>query len=57
MTIYLFGCNGMLGSYINTILSQHFKIVCFSRKDYDILHLFSFKTPIIYKPFYKFFVL
>ena len=37
MTIYLFGSNGMLGSYINKILSQHFKVVCFSRKDYDVL--------------------
>ena len=37
MTIFLFGCNGMLGSYINKILSQHFKIVCFGRKDYDII--------------------
>tara|TARA_B100001250_G_C19718156_1_gene752536 strand:- start:160 stop:984 length:825 start_codon:yes stop_codon:yes gene_type:complete len=37
MTIYLFGSNGMLGKYVDKILSQSFKIICFSRKDYDVL--------------------
>lgn len=37
MVIYLFGSNGMLGKYVNKILSQSFKVKCFSRTDYDIL--------------------
>lgn len=38
MTIYLFGSNGMLGKYVDKILSQSFKVICFSRKDYDVLN-------------------
>jgi dTDP-4-dehydrorhamnose reductase len=37
MVVYLFGSNGMLGKYVNKILSQSFKVKCFSRTDYDIL--------------------
>lgn len=37
MVVYLFGSNGMLGKYVDKILSQSFKVICFSRKDYDVL--------------------
>lgn len=37
MKIYLFGSTGMLGKYVNKILSQSFQVICFSRKDYDVL--------------------
>lgn len=37
MNIYLFGSNGMLGSYVNTILSPQFNVVCFTREKYDVL--------------------
>jgi len=37
MVVYLFGSNGMLGKYIDKILSQSFKVICFTRTDYDVL--------------------
>lgn len=38
MTIYLFGSNGMLGRYVDKFLSHFFKVICFSRQEYDILN-------------------
>lgn len=35
-TIFLFGSNGMLGNYINSYLSQYYKIYSLTRKDYDL---------------------
>ena len=37
MVVYLFGSNGMLGKYVDKNLSQSFKVICFSRIDYDVL--------------------
>lgn len=34
--IYLFGSSGMLGKYVDTILSHSFEVISFSRKDYDV---------------------
>ena len=36
MKIYLFYSNGMLGGYVKKILSEHFDILCLTRKDNDV---------------------
>lgn len=36
MKIFIFGSNGMLGTYMKTFLSQHYTIICLERKHFDI---------------------
>jgi len=37
MKIFLFGKDGMLGTYINVYLKQYYEIVSFNRNDFDVL--------------------
>jgi dTDP-4-dehydrorhamnose reductase len=39
MKIFIFGSNGMLGSYITSVLSKKFNVKKFTRNDYDISNL------------------
>jgi dTDP-4-dehydrorhamnose reductase len=39
MKIYLFGSNGMLGTYVNNYLAQRFTIVSLNRNNYDLSKL------------------
>ncbi len=36
MSIIIFGCNGMAGKYINSVLFNTYKIICISRREFDI---------------------
>ncbi len=39
MKIFIFGSNGMLGNYVKSYLSNNFKIIPLTRKDYDLSKL------------------
>ena len=36
MKIFIFGSNGMLGTYVSNVLKEKFTIIKFTRKDYDL---------------------
>lgn len=38
MTIILFGSTGMLGRYVNNVLSQNYNVITFKREDFDIVN-------------------
>ena len=39
MKVYIFGSNGMLGNYVNSLLSQSYEIIPLIREDYDLSNL------------------
>lgn len=39
MKIFIFGSNGMLGSYVKSYLSKKYTVIPFTRQDYDIVNL------------------
>jgi dTDP-4-dehydrorhamnose reductase len=52
MNILIFGSNGMLGTYINSYLSQHYKVFGLTRKDIDIYK--SFQNSLLYNDLLSF---
>ena len=39
MKIFLFGANGMLGSYVKSYLSMQYDVLTITRNDYDLANL------------------